>query len=893
MKLRKQHQVLVLYLCVAFSTTSWISGCAGMAEPLPSLSVTPTAMSVSAKIGTLTTQAAHVTNVGTTPVSVSQVVVTGAGFSVSGLATPVILTPKQTQSFIVKFTPATAGTVNGSLAIMTDLEHRPIVLSLHATAATVSPAVSSVSVTPAAAAPTAGAKVQFTAAVQGTTTNDAVTWTATMGTITATGVYTAPTAASTGMVTATSVADPTKSASAVVTVAAATSSGNPPSNPPSAPAVASVAVSPATASSVVGGTLSFAASVQGSTANKVVTWKAALGTISASGAYTAPAKAGTDVVTATSVADTTKSATATVAVTSAPTNNPPPAPSVSGVTVSPNSSSVTASGTIQFSATVQGSATDKSVSWRAAAGTITSSGFYTAPAKAGSDTVTATSHADAAKSASATVTVNAPAPPAPTPPPSSQSTSCNGGCPAFPGAQGGGAGSAGGRGGVVMEVTNLNDSGVGSLRACVEATGARTCVFRVAGIITPLSDMLITSPYLTVAGQTAPGQIIVGGPGNTGFNFRISTHDTVVRYITFSPDNVNTPSGPDTGTTGYTIVNTQAYNNIADHLSLRWAGNKSWLSEANFSGEYERDETLQWSLIYEPHEGHPVGPSTTSNGDPTNSAASVNNDFHHNLLVNIDHRIPEYNNGSLRWINNITYNYSWYAVEGLGGTQSDVIGNIWDCNNMCPSQNYPIHASEGVGNSEGDIPAHPSFYVAGNIGPASAHASNPPTDQIGSLTYQITGENGSEINGHFPDNWLRSSPLPASNGFPIVPDDATRLPGILAPTVGNSQHLDCNGAWQSHRDPQDNRIVQEFTGHGPGGFWPNGVTYIGQTSFPTPASDWQDHPVTNATACQESLHDGIPDQWKAAKGLSTSDPNLHNAVAPNGFTWLENYLSGQ
>lgn len=884
MKLSRQHQVLVLLVCIAVVTTFGISGCAGMAETSSSLSVTPATMSVSAKVGTLTTQAAHVTNVGTTPVSVSQVVVTGAGFSVAGLTTPVTLSPNQTQSFTVKFSPSTAGSVNGSLAIMTDSQHRPVLLSLHATAATTTPAVASISVTPAAAAPAAGTKVQFSAAVQGTTSNDAVSWTATTGTITAAGLYTAPTAATTGTVTATSMADPTKSASAVVTVSATSSSGNPPSNP-SGPAVTSVTVSPATASSVTGGTLSFTASVQGSTTNKTVTWHAALGTITAAGAYTAPAKAGTDTVTAVSVADTTKSAVATVAVTAA--NNQP---SVTGVTVTPTSTSVTASGTLQFSATVQGTTTNKSVSWKAASGSITSVGVYTAPSKAGSDTVTATSNADATKSASATITINA----ATQQPPSQSSTSCGGaGCPAFPGAQGGGAASAGGRGGVVMEVTNLNDSGVGSLRACVEATGPRTCVFRVAGIITPLSDMLISSPYLTVAGQTAPGQIIIGGPGNTGFNFRISTHDTVVRYITFSPDNVNTPSGPDTGTTGYTIVNTSAYNNIADHLSLRWAGNKSWLSEANFSGEYERDETLQWSLIYEPHEGHPVGPSTTSNGNPTNSAASSNNDFHHNLLVNIDHRIPEYNNASLRWINNITYNYSWYAVEGLGGTQSDVIGNIWDCNNMCPSQNYPIHASEGVGNSEGDIPAHPSFYVAGNIGPASAHASNPPADQIGSLTYQITGENGSEINGHFPDNWLRSSPLPASNGFPIVPDDATKLPGILTPTIGNSQHLDCSGGWQSHRDPQDNRIIQEFTTHGTGGFWPNGVTFIGQTSFPTPASDWQDHPVTNSTACPESLHDGIPDQWKAAKGLSTSDPNLHNAVAPNGFTWLENYLSGQ
>jgi hypothetical protein len=57
-------------------------------------------------------------------------------------------------------------------------------------------------------------------------------------------------------------------------------------------------------------------------------------------------------------------------------------------------------------------------------------------------------------------------------------------------------------------------------------------------------------------------------------------------------------------------------------------------------------------------------------------------------------------------------------------------------------------------------------------------------------------------------------------------------------------------------------------------------------------SDWTDRPVTNFSTCTESMHDGIPDQWKANHGLSTNDPHLHNATAPNGYTFLENYING-
>ena len=243
-----------------------------------------------------------------------------------------------------------------------------------------SPAIS-VSVSPASASIATGVSQQFTAAVSGTT-NTAVTWSATGGTISTNGLYTAPAAAGNYTVRATSVADTSKSASATVTVTAP-------------PPVVAVSVSPTTASLQTGATQQFAASVTGSS-NTGVTWTATGGTISAGGLYTAPATAGTYTVTATSVADNSKSASATVTVTAAP-------PAVA-VTISPASASLQTGATKQFTASVTGS-TNTAVTWSATGGTISTTGLYTAPAAVGNYTVRATSVADSTKSASAAVTV--------------------------------------------------------------------------------------------------------------------------------------------------------------------------------------------------------------------------------------------------------------------------------------------------------------------------------------------------------------------------------------------------------------------------------------------------------------------------------------------------------
>lgn len=260
--------------------------------------------------------------------------------------------------------------------------------------------VVSIAISPTSATVSAGGTQQFQATVTGSS-NTAVQWqvnnvtggNAQTGTISTAGLYTAPQTTMPLQVTVTAVAnaDSTKTASAAVTV-----------NPVP---VAMIVVAPPTATLAAGSQQQFTATVSG-LQNQSVTWSVdgvnggngTVGTVSSSGLYTAPSSAGTHTVTATSVADISKSASAAVSVVS--------------LSVSPQSASLAPNGTQQFTATVQGT-NNTGVTWSVdgvmggnnTVGTISSTGLYTAPANPGTHTVTATSSALPSYSVNASVTI--------------------------------------------------------------------------------------------------------------------------------------------------------------------------------------------------------------------------------------------------------------------------------------------------------------------------------------------------------------------------------------------------------------------------------------------------------------------------------------------------------
>ncbi|GLH75066.1 hypothetical protein GETHLI_35690 [Geothrix limicola] len=246
------------------------------------------------------------------------------------------------------------------------------------TGVTVSPAVLSLNV---------GAQQQFSATVSGTGSyNPNVVWQAQRGTITSTGLYTAPATGGSDLVTALAWQNANYKATSSVTVTAPST-------------ITGVTVSPATLSLNVGAQQQFSATVSGTGSyNPNVVWQAQRGTITSAGLYTAPATGGSDVVTALSWQNANYKATSSVTVTAPST--------ITGVTVSPTTLSLNVGAQQQFSATVSGTGSyNPNVVWQAQRGSITSAGLYTAPATGGSDVVTALSWQNANYQATSSVTV--------------------------------------------------------------------------------------------------------------------------------------------------------------------------------------------------------------------------------------------------------------------------------------------------------------------------------------------------------------------------------------------------------------------------------------------------------------------------------------------------------
>jgi hypothetical protein len=458
---------------------------------------------------------------------------------------------------------------------------------------------------------------------------------------------------------------------------------------------------------------------------------------------------------------------------------------------------------------------------------------------------------------------------------------------AFPGAEGGGALSVGGRGGVVMEVTNLNDSGSGSLRACVEASGPRTCVFRVGGTIVEQSRMDITNPYITIAGQTAPGGGIqlMNSATDVGELLSVGTHDVIIRYIRGRMGNKSVSANP----SPFSSLNEgqNVYNVMWDHVSAAWAYWDNWQVAQAYGSTVDHNITLQWSILAEPNYATNGGVSAVVGAwNSTLSDQMSDIDIHHNFITGGNHRNPSHRTISGRIVNNLIYNSTYYSIKTKG--HKDIIGNYMKDGPYCCRTTAEIQTWTGADGTS----VNPDLYIAGNA--ANTNGYNPNADQwSGGLTGMTpSGDNSDTVTSPLSTAYRRTTPL-APVGAPITIDSATDVAsanGVLLPAYPNSQgkpgvgasaklnDTACDGSWVSNRDSADANFVAQFN---------NNTGHSGNITSPGTA------PILAAgAACASSLHDGIADQWKIKHGLSTTDTTLYRTTAPNGYTYLENYLNG-
>ncbi|MBL8992008.1 MAG: hypothetical protein JNM63_01625 [Spirochaetia bacterium] len=413
--------------------------------------------------------------------------------------------------------------------------------------------------------------------------------------------------------------------------------------------------------------------------------------------------------------------------------------------------------------------------------------------------------------------------------------------PVFPGAEGAGTKTKAGRGGRVIFVTNLNNSGAGSLREALEAVGPRIVIFKVSGIIDAVELLFISHPYITVVGQTAPGKgILIRGAGLV-----INTHDVLVQHLRFRPGNQGQIKADDNDAIavfGPTENIPGAYNVVIDHVSCSWSEDEifsTWFAP--------HDITVSWSIFSEAL-NRSRHPKITHSAGFLMAKDSRRISAHHNLLAHNDFRNPLIQDGLNEFSYNLVYNWGELPAEFNRTDGYNMINFIGNRYKKGPSSlaltsdatelrfNFP--KTEGV----------PLLYLSDNDLPV--------------------------FDSNNPGAVVKTFPFIAPSRFPV--------PVITAPaslTVNETNVLARAGALWTRRDSVDVRIVGEYnSGTGKIIDSPNDVG--GYPSIPN---------QTDTTSDADG--DGMPDSWETSHGLNpNAAADANQDRDGDGYTNIEEYL---
>ena len=459
--------------------------------------------------------------------------------------------------------------------------------------------------------------------------------------------------------------------------------------------------------------------------------------------------------------------------------------------------------------------------------------------------------------------------------------------PAFPGAEGGGKFSFGGRGGKILIVTNLNDSGPGSFREACEAGGPRTIVFNVAGIIRIVAPISIRAPYVTIVGNTAPGDGICIA-GNT---VELNTHDVIVRHLRFRRGKTD-PADRDDSLGGNPVGNI-----IIDHVSTSWS----------------LDENLSmYRHMYQPPEGGKELKLPTVNITIQNCISSeslnifhhsfgstiggLNSTFHHNLWACNTGRNPSVGMyGDFTLVNNVLFNYRHRTVDG---------GDHMSLYNI-------------VNNYFKPGPGTPQSEVAYRLLKPESERSKTVVDHFGKAYV-----NGNVVEGYdrvTKDNWdggvqpdVKAEPLTNALAKIRVDEPFKHAPLEIQSAKDAYEYVLANaGATLPRRDAVDERILKEVrTGvippmtiakgsaekakfYGYEQKWQDELALLVTKGFVTDPSEVGGWPDYKGEPIKDLCADGIPLSWKKKFKLDVNDASLaQKDLSGDGYTVMEKYLYG-
>lgn len=429
---------------------------------------------------------------------------------------------------------------------------------------------------------------------------------------------------------------------------------------------------------------------------------------------------------------------------------------------------------------------------------------------------------------------------------------------AFPGADGFGKYASGGRGGKVIEVTNLNDDGPGSLRAAIQKNGKRTIVFKVSGTIFLESELKVNKGYLTIAGQTAPGD----GITIADYPLKVSAENVIIRFIRCRLGDLHKIEDD-------ALSVTDSKNIIIDHCSFSWSVDEVASCYKN------RLTTMQWCIIAESmaksvhHKGE-HGYGGIWGGDSAT--------FHHNLLAHNSSRNPRFNgaryfanwNEQVDFRNNIIYN--WGMNSSYGGDPSDKDGAKAKIN-MVNNYYKPGPATKNNEIRYRILEPFPMknygysmWYIQGNFMEGNEEVTN---DNWNLGVQNISEKDKEKIRSNMPFGFRIDSTDSAIRAFELV-----------------LQHAGCN---RPNIDSVDIRILNDVrTGKARfGGSWGKNSGIIDSQKD---VGGW---PLLQSTQPPvDSDHDGMSDEWENNHGL---DPlNVTDGTGDidgNGFTNLEDYIN--